>query len=126
MLHVCLAGPVVTGDYGLLDALKAHHEVSLVADPTRLDRSPLLDLSDVLVLDASGLCSLLRPLLRSLRQRHPALPIVLVDGNLTEHDKADAFSIGVLDYFPAPCHIGLLTERLEVLARTQAARPTAT
>jgi DNA-binding response OmpR family regulator len=83
----------------------------------------MVALSDVLVLDASGSRGALQPLLRSLRQSRPELPIVLVDGGLTEHDKADAFSLGVLDYFPAPCHVRLLAERLEVLTRARAARP---
>jgi DNA-binding response OmpR family regulator len=48
------------------------------------------------------------------------LPIVLVDGGLSEHDKADAFSLGVLDYFASPCHVDLLAERLQVLARSDA------
>jgi DNA-binding response OmpR family regulator len=120
---VCLAGPVITNNRALVDALKARHEVTLVTDNTRLQGSQILALSDVLVLDASGSGGALRPLLRSLRQSLPELPIVLVDGGLTEHEKAEAFNLGVLDYFPAPCHIRLLAERLEVLARVRVPRP---
>jgi len=119
MIRVCLAGPAVTNDHALVRALEAHHDVDLVADPRGLDRSAVIALSDVLVLDAGGLRAMLPPLLRALRLRRPELPIVLVDGSLSEHDKADAFSLGVLDYFPAPCHVGLLVERLQVLARTR-------
>jgi DNA-binding response OmpR family regulator len=119
-LHVCLAGATVTANPALLDALRPHYDVSLVADLSRLDTSSILDCSHVLVLDASGLRASLQLLLQSLLQRRPDLPIVLVDGGLSEHDKADAFSIGVLDYFAAPCHVGLLVERLQVLARSGA------
>jgi DNA-binding response OmpR family regulator len=120
VFHVCLAGPVITANPVLLDALRPHYDVSLVVDPSRLNTASILGCSHVLVLDASGLCVSLQLLLRSLRQRWPDLPIVLVDGGLSEHDKADAFSLGVLDYFAAPCHVDLLAERLQVLARSGA------
>jgi DNA-binding response OmpR family regulator len=117
MLHVCLAGPGIAGHRALIDELRVHHEVTLVSDQTRLEQSWILSASDVLVLDAAGIRATLRPLLRSLRRRRPELPIVLVDGDLSDDEKADAFNLGVLDYFPAPCDVGLLAERLEVLAR---------
>ncbi|MEO8450177.1 MAG: hypothetical protein ABI647_10330 [Gemmatimonadota bacterium] len=119
VLHVCLAGPGIAGNRELVDELRFHHEVSLVTNQTRLEQSRILDDSDVLVLDAAGIRATLRPLLRSLRRRRPELPIVLVDGGLTEDEKADAFTLGVLDYFPAPCPVGLLAERLEVLGRAR-------
>ena len=124
--NVCLAGPVITSNHALVDALSARHEVGLVADFTALESSHMVAVSDVLVLDATGIQAALQPLLRSLRHSRPELAIVLVDGSLTEDDKADAFSLGVLDYFPAPCHIRLLAERLEVLARSRAGRAGAT
>jgi DNA-binding response OmpR family regulator len=114
---VCLVGPIVTNNALLLDALRGRHEISLVADQIRLEDSRALASSDVLVLDATGIR--LPPLLRSLRQRRPDLPIVLVNGGLTEDDKAEAFSLGVVDYFPAPYQVGLLAERLEALARAR-------
>jgi DNA-binding response OmpR family regulator len=121
MLHVCLAGPGIAGHRALIDELRVHHEVTLVSDQTRLEQSWILSASDVLVLDAAGIRATLRPLLRSLRRRRPELPIVLVDGGLSDDEKADAFNLGVLDYFPAPCEVGLLAERLEVLARVRPA-----
>jgi DNA-binding response OmpR family regulator len=121
MVHVCLAGPGIAGHRALIDELRIHHEVTLVTDQTRLAQSWVLSASDVLVLDASGIRATLRPLLRSLRLRCPRLPIVLVDGGLSESEKADAFTLGVVDYFPAPCDVGLLAERLEVLARARSA-----
>lgn len=121
MLHVCLAGPVITSNQALVDVLMTSHEVSLVCDRLGLADSRALQNSDVLVLDADGIRLTLHRLIQSLRLRRPDLPIVLVDGGLSEDDKADAFSLGVLDYFPAPCHVALLAERLEVLARARTA-----
>jgi DNA-binding response OmpR family regulator len=123
VLHVCLAGPGIAGHRALIDELRIHHDVTLVTDQTRLEQSRVLSGSDVLVLDAGGIRATLRPLLRSLRLRRPELPIVLVDGGLSDDEKADAFTLGVLDYFPAPYEVGLLAERLEVLARARPATP---
>jgi hypothetical protein len=121
MLHVCLAGPGIAGHRALIDELRIRHEVTLVSDQTRLERSWILDTSHVLVLDAAGIRATFRSLLRSLRQRRPELPIVLVDGGLSDAEKADAFSLGVLDYFPAGSEVGLLAERVELLARERLA-----
>jgi DNA-binding response OmpR family regulator len=121
MLHVCLAGPMITSNQALVEALRMQHEVSLVARCTRLRDSRAVHNSDVLVLDATGIRATLRDLIRSLRLRRPDLPIVLVDGGLSEDDKADAFSLGVHDYFPAPCRVDLLAERLGALARARGA-----
>lgn len=122
MVHVCLAGPGIAGHRALIDELRIHHEVTLVTDQTRLEHSWALASSDVLVLDAAGIRATLRPLLRSLRNRSPELPIVLVDGELSDDEKADAFSLGVRDYFPWPSEVGLLAERLDVLARAHQLR----
>jgi DNA-binding response OmpR family regulator len=121
MPHVCLAGPAIANNQALIDALTMHHEVSLVIDRVRLEHSRSLDSSDVLVLDAAGIRATLHSLIQSLRRRRPDVPIVLVDGGLSEAEKADAFSLGVRDYFPAPCRVELLAERLEVLAGKQGA-----
>ena len=121
MLHVCLAGPMITSNQALVEALRMQHEVSLVARCTRLRDSRAVHNSDVLVLDATGIRATLRDLIRSLRLRRPDLPIVLVDGGLSEDDKADAFSLGVHDYCPAPCRVDLLAERLGALARARGA-----
>jgi DNA-binding response OmpR family regulator len=119
MVHVCLAGPGIAGHRALIDELRIHHEVTLVTDQTRLEQSWGLAASDVLVLDAAGIRATLRPLLRALRRRSPELPIVLVDGGLSDDEKADAFTLGITDYFPSPYEVGLLAERIEVLARSR-------
>lgn len=118
VLHVCLAGPDVTTNQALLGVLRARHTVSLIEEQTRLHDSDVLDRVDLLVLDAAGMDAMLPWFLRSLRRRRPDLKIVLVDGELTEHDKADAFTQGVLDYFPSSHQADLLAERLEVLGRS--------
>lgn len=121
MPHVCLAGPTITGNQVLISALCLHHELSLVPQRVQLQESSSVNNSDVLVLDAAGIRSSLHRLIRILRRRRPDLPIVLVDGGLSEDDKANAFSLGVCDYFPSPCNVELLVERLAVLGR---GRPT--
>jgi DNA-binding response OmpR family regulator len=118
VLHVCLAGPEVTSDQTLVGVLGSRHTVSLIEEPTRLHDSEVLDRMDLLVLDAAGIGGMLPWFLRSLRRRRPDLKIVLVDGELSEHDKADAFTLGVLDYFPSSYQADLLAERLEVLGRS--------
>jgi DNA-binding response OmpR family regulator len=115
MLNVCLAGASLTSNQTLIAALRRHHEVSLIAHPVDLMRSGAH--SDVLVLEAFETNGALVPLLRALQHSRPELPIVLVAGTLSETDKADAFHLGVRDYFPAPCRVDLLIERLEALAR---------
>lgn len=115
MLNVCLAGRSLTSNQTLIAALRRHHEVTLVTHPIDLMRSG--GSSDVLVLEALETKGALVPLLRALQYGRPALPIVLVAGALSEADKADAFHLGVRDYFPAPCRVDLLIERLEALAR---------
>jgi len=60
MLHVCLAGPMITGNQALVAALRMQHEVSLVSRCTRLGDSHAVHNSDVLVLDATGIRATLR------------------------------------------------------------------
>jgi DNA-binding response OmpR family regulator len=121
VLHVCLAGPGVATNQALRAALRTRHAVILIEEQARLHHSTVLDRMDLLVLDAGGIRAMLPWLLRSLRRRRPDLKIVLVDGGLTEHDKADAFTLGVLDYFPSSYQADLLAERLEVLGRSTVA-----
>lgn len=119
VLHICVAGPAGTASHALLGELTSRYQVSVVA-PQQLADAIVLQKIDLLVLDATGIRATLPWLLRTLRRRHPHLQIVLIDGGLTEHDKADAFTLGVVDYFPAACAVGLLAERLEVLGRARA------
>jgi DNA-binding response OmpR family regulator len=110
---------MITGNQALISALCAHHELSLVSHRVWLQESSSVNNSDVLVLDAAGIRPTLGCLIQTLRRRRPDLPIVLVDGGLSEDDKANAFSLGVCDYFPSPCNVDLLVERLAVLGRAR-------
>jgi DNA-binding response OmpR family regulator len=121
VLHVCLAGPDVATNQALVGALEPRYAVSLFAEQMRLHDSDVLERADLLVLDAGGIRVMLPWFLRSLRRRRPDLKIVLVNGGLTEHDKADAFTLGVLDYFPSSYQADLLVERLEALGRSRVA-----
>ena len=80
--------------------------------------------TDVIALEADPNGAAWRAHLRALHAQLPALPIVLVDGDLTDNERAEAFELGALDFFPAPCEVTLLAERLEVLgaARARASR----
>ena len=122
MLHLCLAGPDLTGEHALIEHLSRRHVVTLVREAQWLEHPALIESSDALALEAADRW---RAQLHALRARAPALPIILVDGELTEDEKAEAFVLGALDFFPAPCRADLLAERLEVLAlaakRTDAA-----
>lgn len=116
MLHFCLAGPDLTGQHALIEHLRKRHVVTLVREASWLQRQSLISDSDALALEADEVEDRWRSQLEALRTLAPALPIVLVDGDLTDEEKADAFALGALDFFPAPCQAHLLAERLEVLA----------
>lgn len=136
VLHFCLAGPDLTGEHALIEHLRKRHVVTLVAKSQWLDQPSLIEGSDALVLEAGARGEVdadsgWRAQLRTIHMRAPMLPIILVDGDLTNEEKADAFRLGALDFFPAPCHADLLAERLVVLAlaarrvETPAVLPTA-
>lgn len=116
MLHFCLAGPDLTGQHVLIEHLRKRHVVTLVCESAWLQRQSLISDSDALALEADDVEDRWRSQLEALRALAPTLPIVLVDGDLTDDEKADAFALGALDFFPAPCPALLLAERLEVLA----------
>lgn len=121
MLHLCLAGPDLTGQYALVDHLRRRHVVTLVTESHWLDDPSIVATSDALALEAAEKW---RAQLRALHHRLPELPIVLVDGELTDEEKAEAFALGALDFFPAPCRADLLAERLVFLAHAGRRQPT--
>ena len=122
MLHLCLVGQDITGQHRLVDRLRNRHIVTLIADGSWLTDTALATHSDVLALEADPNGAPWRAHLRALHVQLPALPIVLVDGDLTDDEKAEAFVLGALDFFPAPCELTLLAERLEVLGAVRAKR----
>ena len=121
MLHVCIVGPDLTSQHALIERLRRRHTVTLVAEPAWLDGLALVAESDALAMEADGSDATWRAQLKAVVASAPGLPIVLVDGELTDNDKADAFALGALDFFPALCPTALLAERLEVLANSHRA-----
>jgi DNA-binding response OmpR family regulator len=121
VLHVCIVGPDLTSQHALIERLRRRHTVTLVAEPAWLDGSAVLASSDALALEADGGDTDWRLQLQTVLASAPGLPVVLVDGELTDEDKADGFALGALDFFPARCSAALLAERLEVLAHSRRA-----
>ena len=121
MLHVCIVGPDLTSQHALIERLRRRHAVTLVAEPAWLDGFALVAASDALALEADRGDTNWRAQLQTVLACAPGLPVVLVDGELSDDDKADAFALGALDFFPARCSAALLAERLEVLANSRRA-----
>jgi CheY-like chemotaxis protein len=115
VLHVCIVGPDLTSQQTLIEHLRLRHAVTLVAAPSDIGSLAVLAVSDALALEAHPSDSGWRLQLQSVLASAPDLPVILVDGQMTDEDKADAFALGALDFFPASCPV-LLAERLEVLA----------
>ncbi|HET9514222.1 MAG TPA: hypothetical protein VFO95_09840 [Gemmatimonadales bacterium] len=116
VFHICLAGEHVTGHQELVHALRQRHQITLVDRPELLLATGLLSSADVLVLDSAADPARLPGLLHQLRDRFPRLRVVLVNGGLGPREVADAFGTGIADYFPQPCDVKLLGDRIEVLA----------
>jgi DNA-binding response OmpR family regulator len=116
VLHVCVVGRLVARNRDLVEALRAHHQVTLVDRIEWLDEGALLGIVDVLVMDCSGdNRGVLSNVVHRIRRHQPQLQVVLVDGGLSQQDIALGFGAGVADYFPEPCDVALLTERIAVL-----------
>ena len=115
VLHVCLAGEHVTNHLELVRALRQRHQITLVDRLEHLMATGVLTTADVLVLDSAGDTARLPDLLSQVKKGFPRLRVILVNGGLSQREVADAFGIGIADYFPQPCNIGLLGARIEVL-----------
>jgi DNA-binding response OmpR family regulator len=116
VLHVCIVGPDLTTHQALIERLRVRHAVTLVAEPAWLEGLAVVAASDAVALEADGGDTSWREQLQAVLATAPGLPVVLVEGDLTDEDRADAFALGALDLFPTPCPAALLAERLEVLA----------
>lgn len=121
MLHVCIVGPDLTSQHALIERLRPRHAVTLLAESTWMERMSVVAASDALAMEADGENARWRAQLKAVLANAPGLPVILVDGELTEEDKAEAFALGALDFFPALCPPALLAERLEVLAQSHRA-----
>ena len=121
MFHVCIVGAGLTGQQALIEHLRRRYAVTLVSEPAWLDGLAVVAASDALALGADCSSANWREQLQGVLARAPGLPVILVDGDLTEEDKADAFALGALDFFPTLCPPALLAERLGVLAGSRRA-----
>ena len=115
--QVCLAGRKVSNDWSLIQALKMRHAVILVDRVEDLSDRRLLAMTRVLVLDATASNGAALGQLPALRQAHPVLCVLLVDGGLDQSQLAAAFRDGARDYFPAPYDVDLLVERVSYLCQ---------
>jgi DNA-binding NtrC family response regulator len=113
--QICLAGRTVSNDWPLIQALKGRHAVTLVDRVEGLASAPLLAAVRVLVLDAAGSGGAALRLLPAIRDNHPVVCVLLVDGGLDQRQLARAFREGTRDYFPAPYDVHLLAERVRTL-----------
>jgi DNA-binding NtrC family response regulator len=114
-MHVCLVGTALMRDANLLSRLSADHVITMAAASTALLGMPVMATVDALVLDAATARIGLGGVVAEIHQRHPNLPVVLVDGELDQLELAEAFQCGIADYFAAPWNVALLAERIEVL-----------
>jgi hypothetical protein len=115
VFQVCLAGPRLSNDWPLIQALLGRHVVTLVSRVEYLSAGPFLGTVRVLVVDGVEGGGAALGLIPALRRRCPSLCIVLVDGGLNRRQLASAFREGVRDYFPEPVDVHLLAERVNVL-----------
>jgi DNA-binding response OmpR family regulator len=112
-----VSGRGLIDDDAFVRALRAYCGVVLAGNHEMLMTARTLESVDALVLDARGTFGGADSLVQRILRRCPTLPIVLINGGLSEQEKVEAFSLGVQDYFPDARLVGLLVERLEVLAR---------
>ncbi|HWP35015.1 MAG TPA: response regulator, partial [Thermodesulfobacteriota bacterium] len=101
--------------------LKGEHDVRTAADApaalARLAEGPVdLVLLDILMPGMDGL-----ELLRAIRQRHPALPVVMLTATRTIRTAVEAMRLGAFDYLTKPFDV----EELLVVVRQALAPPAA-
>jgi DNA-binding NarL/FixJ family response regulator len=88
-----------------------------------LSDSSVLKTVDILVLDCNSLAKLRTDLitfLRKIKAAFPRLCTVVINGGLSQQDIAEAFGVGISDYFPDASEIKLILERLEFLMKRSA------
>jgi DNA-binding response OmpR family regulator len=115
-MHVALIGPELMYDASLITTLCSEHVVTMSRTAHALASTSLLPVLDVLVLDAGQERHELSTIVRSIRERDPHVTLLLVNGGLDQLEIAEAFRLGVTDYFARPWNERLLVERIEVLA----------
>ena len=120
--HVCLVGKSVSDDWDVIRRLKSDYVVTLIKsfDVNRLAEDSVVDSASLIVLDCTG-CEKRMPkiikFIQSMRESHPLLILVAVNGGLDDRLVAQAFSAGIRDYFRTPYNSKLLVERIASLCR---------
>ena len=116
VLHVCLAGRLVSNDWELIRRLRSRYLVTLMDNVDFLvRRSVLLKETQLLVLDCSRSLDATLECLPQLKREFSDLCLILVDGGLSQAQIAAAFEAGARDYFASPYDVGLLVERVDSL-----------
>lgn len=115
-LHIGLIGPALSADLTLLHRLGQRHVLTLAAAPQNLWACEVMQSIQVVVLESGSVRGDVSQTVAALRQRHPHLQVVLVNGGIDQLHLADAFRAGATDYFATPWNVDLLAERIEVLA----------
>ena len=115
--HICLAGLAVTNDWSLIEPLKRSHQVTVVERPRMLHANSILATAQVLVLDCGEDPALGIGAVRGLRYVYPEVDIVLVNGEWSPAQIAQAFREGVRDYFARQASAELVVERVQNLCR---------
>jgi CheY-like chemotaxis protein len=115
-MHVGIVGPRLSRDIELLTRLSSTHLVTITPLHDARASPAVMDIIDVLVLEANASADAVTGIVTALRQRYPRITLVLVNGGLTQLEIAELFRLGVVDYFAAPWDDALLAERIDVLA----------
>lgn len=121
-MHVCLVGTALMRDPTLLTRLSTDHLITLASASASLLGMPIMATVDAMVIDAGTARLGLGRVVADIHQRHPDIPVVLVDGGLDQLELAEAFQRGIADYFAAPWNVALLVERVEVLGARRNSR----
>lgn len=112
VFHACLAGPTLSEDYALIRRLLPAHQVTVVRSALHAMHNALLETVDVLVLECKERPAEVLSLVPELHRRLPALPVMLIDGGITQEQIAAAYCDGARDYFAAPYEVDVLAERI--------------
>ena len=116
--HICLVGRSVSNNWSLIESLKRGNQVTIIEPLGLLYHSAvILSTVSVLILDCGEGSRMGIEALRVVRGIYPDLCVVLVNGGLTQNEIAEAFEVGVRDYFSYQDNVLLLVERVQHLCR---------
>jgi DNA-binding NarL/FixJ family response regulator len=120
--NVWLVGPTVSEDWDLIQALKLDYVVTLIhtCEPALLAKEAVLKSATLIVVDCgarTGDAARIFEAIRSMKKKLPGLVVLLADGGLAQEEIAQAYRLGVRDFFPSPYDARLLAERIVALCR---------